>query len=63
MFIGTAGAAFAQEAKVISLEQVPGKFDKKELSLEAGQPYVFEIHNKGVDHKVGFVLAPKGEDR
>ena len=59
--IGTASTAFAQEAKVISLKQVPGEFEKTELKLEAGSPYVFEIHNDGVDHEVGFVLAPKGK--
>jgi len=44
----------------VSLEQVPGEFVQKELTLEAGT-YVFNIANKNVDHEVGFVLAPKGK--
>lgn len=49
----------AQEAKKVSLVQTPGKFEKTELRLEAGKPYVFEIANSGVDHEIGFVVAPK----
>lgn len=49
------------EAKVIQLKQTPGEFNKKELKLKAGQPYVFEISNSGVDHEVGFVVTPKGK--
>ncbi|MBL4709840.1 MAG: cupredoxin domain-containing protein [Flavobacteriales bacterium] len=47
--------------KVIKLTQTPGEFNKKELKLKAGEPYVFEVTNKGVDHAVGFVIAPKGK--
>lgn len=49
------------EAKVIKLTQTPGKFNKKELKLKAGESYIFEVSNKGVDHPVGFVVAPKGK--
>ena len=51
---------FAQEAKTIKLEQSEGEFNIQGLTLEAGT-YVFEISNNGVDHEVGFVLAPKGQ--
>lgn len=44
----------------ISLEQTVGEFTKKNLKLAPGQ-YQFEIINNGVDHEVGFVLAPKGK--
>lgn len=60
LFIG--GDVLAQKAEVIQLTQVEGDFkNKKELKLKAGQPYVFEVSNDGVDHKVGFVIAPKGK--
>lgn len=66
------GSAFAQssmkkegmsgkEAKVVKLTQTPGEFNKKKLKLKAGEPYIFEVMNKGVDHEVGFVVAPKGK--
>ena len=57
------GAVFAngQDAKTISLVQVPGEFKQTELKLEAGTAYVFEVVNSGVDHEVGFVIAPKGK--
>ena len=51
----------AQEAEKVSLVQVPGEFQQTELTLEAGKPYVFEVANSGVDHKVGFVVAPEGK--
>lgn len=54
-------AANAQDPKTVSLVQTPGKFDQTELTLEAGKPYVFEVENKGVDHLLGFVIAPKGK--
>jgi len=44
----------------VTLTQVPGKFTVKGITLDAGQ-YQFEIQNDGVDHEVGFVLAPKGK--
>ncbi len=48
-------------AKVIALEQVPGEFTQKELTVQAGT-YVFEIFNNAVGHDVGFVLVQKGKD-
>jgi len=48
------------KTQTISLEQVKGEFTQKELTLKEGT-YVFEIANNGVDHEVGFVLAPKGK--
>ncbi len=47
--------------KTISLEQTPGEFTQKELTVPAGT-YVFEISNNEVGHDVGFVLVKKGED-
>ncbi len=49
-----------QGVEKIQLEQVPGAFSTESLMLEAGQ-YQFEIVNNGVDHEVGFVVAPKGK--
>lgn len=45
----------------ISLEQIPGEFTQKEITVSEGT-YVFEIANKAVGHDVGFVLVPKGKD-
>lgn len=55
-------SANAQQAsaKKINLEQTTGEFTIKSLSLSPGE-YQFEIANNGVDHEVGFVLAPKGK--
>jgi uncharacterized cupredoxin-like copper-binding protein len=69
LFIGFAASAQSpthvpkmdKEAKVIKLTQTPGEFNKTELQLKAGEPYVFAVTNKGVDHAVGFVVAPKGK--
>lgn len=47
--------------KTISLEQVPGEFTQKQMTVKAGT-YVFEIDNKEVGHDVGFVLVKKGKD-
>ncbi|WP_422083002.1 cupredoxin domain-containing protein [Ulvibacterium sp.] len=47
--------------KTIALEQTPGEFTQKQLSVPAGT-YVFEIANNGVGHDVGFVLVKKGKD-
>ncbi|MEM8507445.1 MAG: plastocyanin/azurin family copper-binding protein [Bacteroidota bacterium] len=47
--------------KTIHLEQTPGAFTKKTLTVPAGT-YIFEIANKGIDHNVGFVLVEKGKD-
>ena len=50
----------AAPVETIQLEQVVGAFTTKQLNLKAGD-YQFEISNNGVDHEVGFVLAPKGK--
>ena len=42
--------------KTIALEQTPGEFTQKTLTVPAGT-YIFEIANKGIDHNVGFVLV------
>ena len=47
------------DVEKIQLEQMPGKFTTESLMLKAGK-YQFEIVNNGVDHEVGFVVAPKG---
>jgi plastocyanin len=48
------------EAKTIKLEQTEGEFTIQSLTLDEGE-YVFEIVNSGVDHEVGFVVAPEGK--
>lgn len=48
------------ETKTISLEQTPGEFTQKKLTVPSGT-YVFEIANKDVGHDVGFVPVKKGE--
>ena len=64
-----ANAAFAQNGKMVSsekmtapktinLEQTTGEFTIHALTLSEGT-YVFEVANNGIDHEVGFVLAPK----
>jgi plastocyanin len=55
-------AANAQKnvVKTVSLEQTKGEFTQKALTLSPGD-YVFEIANNGIDHEVGFVLAPEGK--
>ena len=53
-------SSFAQDAKTIKLEQSKGEFNVQGLTLSEGT-YVFEIANNGVDHEVGFVVAPKGK--
>lgn len=45
---------------VIKLEQTPGQFTIQSLTLKAGT-YQFEIANNGIEHEVGFVIAPKGK--
>lgn len=49
-----------QSVNQISLEQTPGKFTTESITVAPGD-YQFEIVNNGVDHEVGFVLAPKGK--
>lgn len=60
LFMGMAFTAQAQQVKTVALEQTKGEFTQKQLTLSEGT-YVFEIANNGVDHEVGFVLAPKGK--
>lgn len=45
----------------IVLEQTPGEFTKKQVTVPEGT-YVFEIANNAVGHDVGFVLVKKGLD-
>ncbi|MEP1095482.1 MAG: hypothetical protein ABJG78_10250 [Cyclobacteriaceae bacterium] len=54
-------AAVVQDTRVIQLDQTPGEFGKTELKLKAGKSYIFEVTNDGVDHEVGFVIAPTGK--
>jgi len=62
LLLGTVVSVNAQDKiKTISLEQVSGEFVQKGISVSPGS-YVFEIHNNGVGHDVGFVLAKKGMD-
>jgi len=59
LLVGLTTTTFAQTEKV-QLVQTPGEFATESLLLSAGD-YQFEIVNDGVDHEVGFVLAPKGK--
>jgi hypothetical protein len=51
-----APAPAVQQAAVVELEQVPGRFVKQRLRLSPGR-YVFQVKNRGVDHPVGFRLS------
>ena len=53
---GSQVSAQDQEAKVIQLSQVDGKFTKTSLNLKPGK-YIFEVTNKKVDREVGLVVA------
>lgn len=53
-------SAVAQKVKTIKLEQTTGDFSVHGLVLSEGD-YIFEIANNGVDHEVGFVIAPEGK--
>lgn len=53
-------ASIQAQVSTISLEQTEGEFTIKSLTLSPGE-YQFEIENNGVDHEVGFVLAPEGK--
>ena len=48
------------EVQTIQLNQIKGDFTVKGITLSEGT-YIFEISNTGVDHEVGFVIAPKGK--
>lgn len=60
-FAGTQVSAQDQDAKVIKLTQVEGKFTKSELKLKPGT-YIFEVTNKKVDREVGLVVANTTEE-
>ncbi|MEM1257083.1 MAG: plastocyanin/azurin family copper-binding protein [Bacteroidota bacterium] len=51
----------SKDAKTIKLEQTPGEFTQKTVTVSAGT-YIFEVANNGIDHNVGFVLVEKGKD-
>jgi plastocyanin len=55
-----ANISFAQKVQTVKLDQAPGAFTTTSLNLKAGT-YIFEVTNTGVDHEVGFVIAPKGK--
>lgn len=65
--IGAIYSANAQDktmkgsTEVIALEQVPGAFTQKQITVSEGT-YIFEISNNNVGHNVGFVLVKKGQD-
>ncbi len=44
----------------IQFNQAPGIFTNNNVTITEGV-YQFEVLNDGVDHKVGFVLVPKGK--
>lgn len=50
-----------ETVSTISLEQTPGEFTQKQITVSEGT-YVFEIANNAVGHDVGFVLVEKGKD-
>ncbi len=49
-----------KKVQTIKLAQVTGDFGIQGFTLSEGD-YVFEIANNGVDHEVGFVIAPAGK--
>ena len=59
LLLGLVAAGFAQDNKatVIKLDQTPGEFAVKGLTLTPGK-YIFEVTNSGIDKEVGFVIAP-----
>ncbi len=58
LLVGFVALTQAQEdVTVIKLDQTPGKFEKEGLNLKPGK-YIFEVTNVGVDHELGFVIAP-----
>jgi plastocyanin len=67
LVFGTVFSMNAQEkmmnevVQTISLEQTPGEFTQKNLTVKEGT-YLFEISNNAVGHDVGFVLVEKGKD-
>lgn len=66
LFVAVLGVSLTTNAQdktyeTITLEQTPGEFTQKSLTVSEGT-YVFEIANNGIDHNVGFVLVEKGKD-
>ncbi|MBX2828561.1 MAG: hypothetical protein KTR22_10365 [Flavobacteriaceae bacterium] len=51
----------SKDLKTVSLEQTPGEFTQKSVTLSEGT-YVFEISNRQAGTDVGFVLVPQGKD-
>ncbi len=49
------------KVQTVSLEQTPGEFTQKDITLKEGT-YVFEVSNKNAGTDVGFVLVPQGKD-
>ncbi len=47
--------------KTIALEQTPGEFTQKSVTVSAGT-YIFEVSNNHVGKDVGLVLVRKGDD-
>ncbi|MGC6432383.1 MAG: hypothetical protein ACON5F_15165 [Jejuia sp.] len=47
--------------KTIALEQTPGEFTQKSVTVSEGT-YVFAVSNNHVGKDVGLVLVPKGKD-
>lgn len=64
LILSVSFAAQAQDKMkdhTIKLEQTPGAFTQKTLTVPAGT-YTFEIANNNTGGDVGFVLVKKGED-
>ena len=57
LLVGIYAAQAQEDVTVIKLDQTPGKFEKEGLNLKPGK-YIFEVTNVGVDHELGFVIAP-----
>lgn len=55
------GGEETKRVEIIKLDEVEGAFVTTELTLKEGE-YKFEVTNKGVEHDVAFVLAPKKEN-
>ena len=50
-----------EAVKTIALEQTPGEFTQKSVTVSEGT-YVFAVSNNHVGKDVGLVLVPKGKD-
>lgn len=49
------------KVRTVSLEQTPGEFTQKNLTVSEGT-YIFEVSNSYAGTDVGFVLMPQGQD-